>query len=533
MKNRLMEKRYLLILFVILVAISYNIIQKNKQNSINNYIQERTTFLGTEYNTIYAENKKFADLIFNTILNKPILLKQFKNRRRGSLLNKIQEDYNELKTFNIQELHFYLPNNHSFLRVHKPFEYGDNLSMKRKMLRYLNIDKKRVDGFEVSSTSDAFRFIYPLYLHTQYIGSVEIAFSSLSFIDKIKSHFDVEGKLFIKKQIIDGKLFTNKEKHYRDSTLPQYYTKITKEENTKESKDVKDVKTDKSTTVKPTHKESKTELISKKQLDKLITKIEKGEAFSQYSDKELALKTYIPIKDPLNEEIIAFYLFTTSNLFIKEENYLSTVLFLTSVFIIAVILFLIHHELKYRAKLQVEVEDRTLKLQKLNMKLENLVTTDTLTGIYNRDYFYNVAMKMLSISKREKKNLSIAVINIDQFKEINDTHGHTIGDKVLISLVDTINDLIRDSDVFVRFTGDEFVLLLPGTDLNNAYIISEKIRKSMVGLNVADKVSFTISIGVAELSNHSEDVETILKKADVALYRAKSEGRDCTVLSSN
>jgi diguanylate cyclase (GGDEF)-like protein len=509
-----MEKRYLLILFVILVAISYNIIHNSKQKSIDSYILERTLLINTEYLSIYKKNKEIADLIFKTSLNKPALLKPFKERKRGSLLNKIQEDYNELKAFDVEELQFCLPNDHSFLRVHKPFKYGDDLSIDRKMIHFVNLNKKYIHGFEASKESDAFRFIYPLNLHEQYIGSVEISFDALSFIDRVKEHFDVKGELLIKKSVIDSKFLKNREKSYKESFLPKFYAKITAQ-NASQDDSFKD--------------------IPSKTIAKITKKLDMGIVFSHYLDKSAQLITFIPIKDPLTKDIVALFTFTTPNHFIKEKTTISNILFFTSIFVIAVVLFLIYHELKYREKLKIEVEDRTIKLQKLNAKLENLVTTDTLTGIYNRDYFYNVAKKMLSISKREKKSLSIAVINIDKFKEINDTHGHKKGDEILLSLVKLVNELIRDSDVFVRFSGDEFVLLLPGTDLNNAYTISEKIRKSILNLNMKneDQIPYTISIGVAELSNSGEDVETILKKADVALYRAKSAGRNSVVLSSN
>ncbi len=151
---------------------------------------------------------------------------------------------------------------------------------------------------------------------------------------------------------------------------------------------------------------------------------------------------------------------------------------------------------------------------------------DSLTGAYNRHYFYEIAKNIISLSKRDKKHLSLAMIDIDKFKDINDTYGHDSGDKVLQATVKEIKAHIRNSDVFVRFGGEEFVLLLPNTDLDQALVISEKIRNIIESCNTVDGISLTISVGVSEFIESIDDIDSILKRADIALYNAKKSGRN-------
>jgi hypothetical protein len=214
MNNHLIYKRYYLILFITLVTISYNLLYLNKDSDIEKFLNERTTLISSEYNNIYKKNRNLADLVFKTNLNKPVILKLFKEKQRGVLYNKLQKDYSELKAFNIYQLQFYLPNNSSFLRMHQPLKYDDNLTKERQTVQYVNKYKKNIHGFEIGKTSDAFRFIYPMFLNDAYIGSVEISFSTLSFLEDIKKHYDIKSSLYLNKKVIDTKILESEKINY-------------------------------------------------------------------------------------------------------------------------------------------------------------------------------------------------------------------------------------------------------------------------------------------------------------------------------
>lgn len=149
-----------------------------------------------------------------------------------------------------------------------------------------------------------------------------------------------------------------------------------------------------------------------------------------------------------------------------------------------------------------------------------------MTNLYNRRSFYELATKMIQLAQRSNEDLYIIIFDIDNFKKINDTYGHDIGDKVIIALSKTVLKYIRRSDIAARWGGEEFVLLLPKTDKEGALIIAEKIRAKIEKLQIA-QISFTISMGVAAFKHTKDtDINVTIKKADEALYKAKTSGKN-------
>jgi len=172
-----------------------------------------------------------------------------------------------------------------------------------------------------------------------------------------------------------------------------------------------------------------------------------------------------------------------------------------------------------------------LRLKHYQEELKRLASTDYLTGLYNRRYFFMIGNELLEIAKRYHKNMSVIILDIDKFKSINDTYGHDIGDVALKELSKTIKNRTRESDVVSRFGGEEFVILLPETSLEQAKKLAEDLRSSVekIEINLPDneKLKFTISIGVAEVKVESgENLEKAIKNADEALYIAKETGRN-------
>lgn len=179
--------------------------------------------------------------------------------------------------------------------------------------------------------------------------------------------------------------------------------------------------------------------------------------------------------------------------------------------------------------------NKELKLQTLKNELEFLATTDSLTKLYNRRYFMEMSTKMIELAKREKQALSIIMLDIDDFKKVNDTYGHQIGDDVLIELANTLMSNQRKSDIICRFGGEEFEILLPNTSLSGAERMANNLRKEVASLviDVPDdqKLQFTISLDVSQINLKTENnLEKGLKRADEALYQAKETGKNkvCT-----
>jgi diguanylate cyclase (GGDEF)-like protein len=176
----------------------------------------------------------------------------------------------------------------------------------------------------------------------------------------------------------------------------------------------------------------------------------------------------------------------------------------------------------------------TKELDILQNKLEFQNQTDPLTKLYNRRYFSEVSNNLFKISHRDFKPLSIVMIDIDNFKNINDTYGHSIGDRVIIKLAKTLFRLKRESDITCRYGGEEFIMLLPNTSIRGASVYSEKIRKKVEDTTVEIEeeitITFTISLGVTQIDFiNDKNIETVINRADEALYKAKKEGRNQVV----
>lgn len=169
------------------------------------------------------------------------------------------------------------------------------------------------------------------------------------------------------------------------------------------------------------------------------------------------------------------------------------------------------------------------RIDKDVLKLKYNASHDPLTQIYNRKAFFEISDEIFELSKREKKQLSVLLLDIDYFKKINDTFGHLIGDEVLKFISSNINSLLRKSDIFGRYGGEEFILLLPNTGINNAKKIAQKINQYIHNNPYVDKkhnIALSISIGVAVKKEENLFTE-LVNKADNALYQAKNSGRNC------
>ncbi len=174
--------------------------------------------------------------------------------------------------------------------------------------------------------------------------------------------------------------------------------------------------------------------------------------------------------------------------------------------------------------------DMVTSRENIETQLKEQAYRDPLTQSYNRRYFYEISEELLHLAKRDKTSLCIIMIDIDNFKKINDTYGHFIGDEVIILLAKKLEETVRESDVVARFGGEEFVIIFPKADLNATKIIAEKIRstieKEILKINKLE-LQFTISLGVSEFDYaNNKTIEAMLDSADSALYNAKDNGKN-------
>jgi diguanylate cyclase (GGDEF)-like protein len=154
-------------------------------------------------------------------------------------------------------------------------------------------------------------------------------------------------------------------------------------------------------------------------------------------------------------------------------------------------------------------------------------STDALTGLANRRAAGETAHRMAAQAGRTAAPLAAILFDLDHFKQINDTHGHPKGDEVLAAVGDVAGSVVRASDFAGRYGGEEFLVLLPGTQSEGARLVAEKLREAISELQVAGvERRITASFGVAAVPEHAGDANELLRQADRALYVAKRDGRD-------
>jgi len=194
------------------------------------------------------------------------------------------------------------------------------------------------------------------------------------------------------------------------------------------------------------------------------------------------------------------------------------------------------NELIVRTKTQVLRKQYQDRLRHNYHRSMELAVTDGLTGLYNRRYMTNHLDALLQRAKMDYKPVSVLIMDIDFFKNVNDTHGHDVGDDVIKEFAARIGMSVRGVDLACRYGGEEFVVVMPDTDLSVASTVSERLRRQVADQSFKDakgtcELTITCSIGVT-VSKEQENSDSLLKRADEALYSAKRDGRNRVVVTS-
>lgn len=176
-----------------------------------------------------------------------------------------------------------------------------------------------------------------------------------------------------------------------------------------------------------------------------------------------------------------------------------------------------------------DVATNRRQLQTVNAKLQQLSSTDRLTGLYNRGHWEESLKVAYARHQRHGNATSLVMLDIDHFKRVNDTYGHQAGDQVIEQVASLVREHVRDSDVAGRYGGEEFAVVLSDTDKVGARFFAERLRKAVEALEVrhaGHSIRFTISLGIADLSTPSVSHADLIAWADQALYASKSAGRN-------
>ncbi|QKJ65516.1 GGDEF domain-containing protein [Deefgea piscis] len=258
----------------------------------------------------------------------------------------------------------------------------------------------------------------------------------------------------------------------------------------------------------------------------------------------LPLMLYIAVRFKMAATNVSLLLITLMciGLTAKGYGFVNTQNIIISLLQIQIFVFSITLALQYLAQTQTqimhnqayleqEVKSRTETLAQLNHELSILATTDELTQLSNRREWQSKAHASFLNALRYQKNLSLMMIDVDHFKKINDQYGHLFGDQILKQIAQLCMLNTRATDLVARWGGEEFVVLLPETTLEQAKIVAEKIRYAIASnaFSQADNLQLTttVSIGLSSLVAHDQSLDDLLSRADNTMYLAKAKGRNC------
>jgi diguanylate cyclase (GGDEF)-like protein len=494
-------------LFVLLITIGGLILYIQSYNQKKNFIQRKLKEETLLFNSTLHELNSVADSIYYLQVDTKNIIdilkqaqdKSQRDKARIELYNELKDKYHTMKLLGIRQLHFHLPNSISFLRFHRPKKYGDSLKGVRPAIDLVNKTKEVKRGFEEGRVFNGFRNVYPIFDKTIFLGTVEVSFASYALTKNILSIEKGYYGLLVRKKTILKKVWKNEQKNYYRSFMTDEY-RWDKESLDYMMSVFKNFSFD---DLKAIEENIKDELKQKLKLKKdfLIS-------FS-YKNKDY-IAIFKHIKNLYNEDVAVFVSSKRDDFF--KEFYKNITIYTIGLVLSALLssfLFFIYLKKNYD----------------FTKYLEEQSHLDPLTNLLNRRGFLTAIKSLTELHKREKQPYSILFLDIDHFKEINDKYGHDVGDEVLKLLSDIMKNTLRESDMLVRWGGEEFVVFLNKIDTPQALKVAEKLRNNIENYKSKKLPSFTISVGVAK-GDGVLDVYKVITKADEALYRAKKNGRN-------
>jgi len=392
-------------------------------------------------------------------------------------------------------LHFYLPNNDSFLRFHQPKKFGDNLAFVRETVAYVNKNKKPIDGFEEGENFNGYRFIYPLFNNNIYIGSVEVAFSAYSIIYEIIESFKVPSNFLVSKEIVDTKVFKGKKSNYISSIFDDFYFE----------KSIIEIIYEKYKNYK---------FVSQGMVAEISKKIFLNKSFGLYDRINDKLVICIPISNPVTKKVIASVMISGNTSYI--HNKILNFYIAISIFglFFAVVFYILYREIIFKNKLK----ENNQKLQTVIQEADSGIAIMDLDGNFlETNHIYT---KLLGYTPAEFKKLNCVELTDNKFKFIAK---QMLKDANIDGSVSKFRKTcIAKDGSFVHL--ELSLNLLPSKETFVAVInsLEEKI-KTEEALNKFEHIFNFTSIGFLIVDDKREIVDVNLKLCKMFGYQNKKE----------
>ncbi len=490
--------------FAVLVIIAV-VFYREYQTIDSNVIRLQSTSQSL-FQANITQNAKALQITLDILKTDPLLHTALEQQNRIQLLKRTRSIYEDLnRHYGITHFYFSTPERVNLLRVHKPEKYNDTIN------RHTTITAERSGtdsyGVELGPLGTlTLRYVQPWYQPStgKLIGFVELGMEIDRTFNAISEMFNVDLFLLIHKKHLEQKGWEDGMRTF--GRMPDW-NRFTQ-------------------TVISVHGNQRIP----DELTSQITKID-------FDTIDTTFKLRIPQKEqyaifqPIHDirgqivgTMIMFFDITSLAKQVKESVIIGSVVVILSAVVLSIFFYWF-------------VGKIGMRLATNEKKLQEMAIHDALTGLFNRRQFSHLLDEAIARFSRYKNPIALLMIDIDHFKRVNDTYGHSAGDLVLVEIARELSEHSRIHDSVCRFGGEEFTILLPECDSHSAYQYAQRLRhiieETAIEFDDGIELKITISIGIAACPAHATSKDPLLKAADDALYRAKANGRNRVELATD
>lgn len=508
-------------LFLVLVAIwlaliAASLARTERDRSL--IYQERERLLATEYRAVLQGYTISIALLLDELGNdesflfllelagSPSRTKAQKAEIRRSMHTLLSPFYERMVSAGFDHLHIYLPNNHSFLRMHRVEQYGDDQTGFRWTVEVANREHRRTSGFEIARIVHGYRAVRPVFHAGQHVGAVDIGISIERMLDQFQNLFDEKFHILLSRDRLEEVSLAPQSEHYPRWPVHESYMLAL----AADSLDAEPIC--------PQHPCVDYWRDVSRQFNKghkTAMAAGQGMTFSLNHLGHASLVSFLPLHQPGRP--VEGYLVSiepSSVLVLLADSQRRQWIGYTLAILLAGALgiFAIEHR----------------------RRLQHLAWRDQLTGLFNRRMFLEFFQRARLSQVRDGKSLALIMGDLDHFKHINDQWGHQTGDEVLVGFARVLEAHVRRSDLVARWGGEEFILLLRDANIESGERVAETLREATQEIAKPDGKPVTVSFGVLGIpaSAPEADTDSLLAWVDKLLYRAKNEGRNRVITGS-